>query len=64
MAFQTKRHLWFCTLYSFMKDASRILEDVSDAYMDYAHYSRKGNEVISEYVLECVENFFQKREDK
>ena len=47
----------------FMKDASRILEDVSDAYMDYAHYSRKGNEVISEYVLECVENFFQKRED-
>ena len=49
---------------SFMTDASRILEDVSDAYMDYAHYSRKGNEVISEYVLKSVEKFLQKREDK
>ena len=48
---------------SFMVDISCILENTADAYMDYAHYSSKGNEVISDYVLKYVVEYLQKQEN-
>lgn len=49
---------------SYMVDASRILEKISDCYMDYAHYSKKGNEIIAGFVLEKVEEFLKKQGEK
>lgn len=48
----------------YLVDASLILENTSDSYMDYAHYSKKGNEIIAGFVLEKVEGFLQKQGGK
>ena len=48
----------------FLLDASRILQGVPDAYMDYAHYSEKGNEALADFVLKSVEGFLELPEGK
>ena len=48
----------------FLLDASRILQGVPEAYMDYAHYSEKGNEALSDFVLKSVEGFLKLPEGK
>lgn len=45
----------------FMVDASTILENTPEAYMDYAHYSSKGNRVIAEFVLAKLQEICVKK---
>ena len=40
----------------FIIDATTILDNVSDAYFDFAHYTKKGNGIIADFVYKIIKD--------